>query len=151
MASCEARDQPKWVQILGDTDVWAIVLALSFQDIPFVVVRLYLMIEYRLMSYTMIFFTCKNALVFTLQLYRFIVILQERYSRTKVEQVNISPDELNAQLKPVPHAVPLRALDYRFFNLSIWPNNFPWRPFHFGVPLILAPVLTFRPLCYPNN
>lgn len=85
MASCEVKARPKWVQIAGDTDVWAIVLALFLQDIPFVLVRLYLMIEYKLMSYTMIFFTSKNLLVIMLQMYRMVVLVHERYHKAKIE------------------------------------------------------------------
>lgn len=86
MASCEAKSRPKWVQIAGDTDVWAIMLALFLQDIPFVLVRLYLMIEFKLMSYTMIFFASKNILVIMLQMYRLMVLIHERYHKTKIEQ-----------------------------------------------------------------
>ncbi|VDP24176.1 unnamed protein product [Heligmosomoides polygyrus] len=57
-------------EILYDVDIWAIVLANSLQDIPFLLVRLYLMLQYGLVTYTMIFFTCKNALIIALQTYR---------------------------------------------------------------------------------
>ncbi|EPB73528.1 hypothetical protein ANCCEY_07393 [Ancylostoma ceylanicum] len=42
-------------------------------------VRLYLMLQYGLVTYTMIFFTCKNALIIALQTYRAFILLNDRY------------------------------------------------------------------------
>ncbi|KAK0425440.1 hypothetical protein QR680_009203 [Steinernema hermaphroditum] len=49
------------------------------QDIPFLCVRLYLIIHHRLFTYTMGFFTCKNALIIFLQTYRAFVLINDRY------------------------------------------------------------------------
>ncbi|KAE9414039.1 hypothetical protein Angca_002629, partial [Angiostrongylus cantonensis] len=76
------RPQTFW-EIFHDVDLWAIVLANSLQDIPFLLVRLYLMLQYGLITYTMIFFTCKNALIIALQTYRAFVLLNDRYIHPK--------------------------------------------------------------------
>ncbi|KIH57964.1 hypothetical protein ANCDUO_11844 [Ancylostoma duodenale] len=46
-------------------------------------VRLYLMLQYGLVTYTMIFFTCKNALIIALQTYRAFILLNDRYIHPK--------------------------------------------------------------------
>ncbi|VDN58151.1 unnamed protein product [Dracunculus medinensis] len=62
--------QRKTCNVLYDVDIWAIILANALQDLPFLSVRLYLMLAQGLVTYTMIFFTCKNALIIVLQTYR---------------------------------------------------------------------------------
>ncbi|KAL6728970.1 hypothetical protein Aduo_000068 [Ancylostoma duodenale] len=77
------RRPPNFWEIFHDVDIWAIVLANSLQDIPFLLVRLYLMLQYGLVTYTMIFFTCKNALIIALQTYRAFILLNDRYIHPK--------------------------------------------------------------------
>uniref|UniRef100_A0A914VNT7 Uncharacterized protein n=1 Tax=Plectus sambesii TaxID=2011161 RepID=A0A914VNT7_9BILA len=77
--SARREDRSTFYQILHDVDIWAILLANSFQDFPFFVVRLYLMVGYKVMTYTMIFFTCKNALIIMLQTYRAFILINDRY------------------------------------------------------------------------
>ncbi|KAK6058983.1 hypothetical protein COOONC_03423 [Cooperia oncophora] len=74
---------PNFWEIFYDVDIWAIILANSLQDIPFLLVRLYLMLQHSLVTYTMIFFTCKNALIIALQTYRAFILLNDRYIRPK--------------------------------------------------------------------
>ncbi|CAJ0592764.1 unnamed protein product [Cylicocyclus nassatus] len=74
---------PNFWEIIYDVDIWAIVLANALQDIPFLMVRLYLMLQYGLVTYTMIFFTCKNALIIALQTYRAFILLNDRYVHPK--------------------------------------------------------------------
>ncbi|VDK17290.1 unnamed protein product [Anisakis simplex] len=64
--------RPDPCNVLYDVDIWAIILANSLQDVPFLSVRLYLMFDRGLITYTMIFFTCKNALIIALQTYRLV-------------------------------------------------------------------------------
>ncbi|KAJ1364934.1 hypothetical protein KIN20_025131 [Parelaphostrongylus tenuis] len=80
---------PSFWEIFHDVDLWAIVLANSLQDIPFLLVRLYLMLQYGLVTYTMIFFTCKNALIIALQTYRAFVLLNDRYIHPKPPALDI--------------------------------------------------------------
>ncbi|KAK5978676.1 Transmembrane protein 26 [Trichostrongylus colubriformis] len=74
---------PNFWEVFYDVDIWAIILANSLQDIPFLLVRLYLMLQHGLITYTMIFFTCKNALIIALQTYRAFILLNDRYIRPK--------------------------------------------------------------------
>ncbi|CAD6191777.1 unnamed protein product [Caenorhabditis auriculariae] len=100
-----------------DVDIWAIVLANMLQDIPFLLVRLYLMAYHSLVTYTMIFFFFKNMLIILLQTYRAIIILNDRYINPKPPGVEIDmmeqfeheketrrKKERNAQKKKKPHS-----------------------------------------------
>uniref|UniRef100_A0A8R1YYF3 Transmembrane protein 26 n=1 Tax=Pristionchus pacificus TaxID=54126 RepID=A0A8R1YYF3_PRIPA len=80
--SVERKRSGIW-KMTYDVDLWAIVLANVLQDIPFLLVRLYLMLFYRLSNYTLIFFTCKNALIILLQTYRAIILINDRYVEKK--------------------------------------------------------------------
>ncbi|KAH7696165.1 Transmembrane protein 26 [Aphelenchoides avenae] len=73
-------------QVFYDIDIWAIFLANTLQDIPFFAVRLYLMTQHRLITYTMIFFICKNALIIALQTYRAFVLFNDRYLNPKLDE-----------------------------------------------------------------
>ncbi|ETN70085.1 hypothetical protein NECAME_01033 [Necator americanus] len=77
------RRPPNLWEFFHDVDIWAIVLANVLQDIPFLLVRLYLMLQCGLVTYTMIFFTCKNALIIALQTYRAFILLNDRYIHPK--------------------------------------------------------------------
>lgn len=63
------------------TEVWSILVAMLMQDIPFVSIRLYTIITYNLINYSIIFFTAKNLLVVMLLLYRFVVICGHRHDK----------------------------------------------------------------------
>ncbi|XP_050390903.1 transmembrane protein 26 [Patella vulgata] len=54
-------------------EVLATVVSLFMQDGPFLVMRLYTIIEFNLVNYSLIFFTTKNVLVILLLLYRLFV------------------------------------------------------------------------------
>lgn len=60
-------------------DVYGIIISIFMQDAPFLVLRLLLIFYYGVLSYTNMFFTCKNTLVILLLLYRLIVIQIERH------------------------------------------------------------------------
>ncbi|XP_064638467.1 transmembrane protein 26-like [Lineus longissimus] len=55
-------------------EVAALCMTLAFQDIPFLCVRLYIMVKYQLITNTLLFFACKNIYVILLQIYRIFVI-----------------------------------------------------------------------------
>ncbi|XP_066279777.1 transmembrane protein 26-like [Branchiostoma lanceolatum] len=61
-----------------ESEVWSILVAMLMQDLPFLVVRLFLMIQYNSVHQMMIFFTAKNILVLMLQTYRWYVLMAER-------------------------------------------------------------------------
>jgi len=43
-------------------DVYGIIISIMMQDAPFLVLRMLLIFKYSVLSYTNLFFTCKNAL-----------------------------------------------------------------------------------------
>jgi len=59
-------------------DVYGIIISIMLQDCPFLVLRMLLIFKYGVLSYTNMFFTCKNTLVCMLLSYRLIVIQLER-------------------------------------------------------------------------
>ncbi|VDM37219.1 unnamed protein product [Toxocara canis] len=79
--------RPDPCNVLYDVDMWAIILANSLQDIPFLSVRLYLMFDRGLVTYTMVFFTCKNALIIVLQTYRAFILFNDRYLHPRLTSI----------------------------------------------------------------
>ncbi|KAI6178190.1 hypothetical protein M3Y98_00473800 [Aphelenchoides besseyi] len=77
------RQRPELSQLFYDVDLWAIFVANSLQDIPFLLVRLYLIIHFKLVTYTLLFFLSKNVLVIVLQSWRAFVLLNDRYIQPK--------------------------------------------------------------------
>src|SRR5664279_875822 len=59
-------------------DVYGIVISIMMQDAPFLVLRMLLIFKYGVLSYTNMFFTCKNTLVCMLLTYRLSVIQLEK-------------------------------------------------------------------------
>uniref|UniRef100_A0A3B3HBD7 Transmembrane protein 26a n=1 Tax=Oryzias latipes TaxID=8090 RepID=A0A3B3HBD7_ORYLA len=62
---------------LYPTDIWNIMEALFFQDGPFLVVRLTVMILFETIHQMLVFFAIKNSLVVILNLYRLFVICHD--------------------------------------------------------------------------
>ena len=62
-------------QLWFGTELWALFMSLILQDVPFLVLRLTLVMHYKVRSYSNIFFTCKNTLLILLQVFRSMVIL----------------------------------------------------------------------------
>ncbi|XP_071509744.1 transmembrane protein 26-like [Diadema antillarum] len=59
------------------TETWALMTSVILQDGPYLVIRLYLIIRFRIFDQSMIFFTCKNMLLLVLQFYRLYVVISE--------------------------------------------------------------------------
>ncbi|CAL8073639.1 unnamed protein product [Calicophoron daubneyi] len=74
------RDRPC---LCCETELWAIGMSLILQDIPFLTMRLTLILAYNVRSYSNLFFTCKNSLLILLQLFRSVVIVAEAYTHSK--------------------------------------------------------------------
>ncbi|MBN3301015.1 TMM26 protein, partial [Amia calva] len=55
------------------TEFWALLVTVGMQDGPFLIYRLYLMIQEHVLNQMMIFFTCKNILIVLLDIYRIVV------------------------------------------------------------------------------
>lgn len=60
------------------SEVWSLLLTVGLQDGPFLLYRLYLMVQEKVLNQLMIFFTCKNILIVLLELYRIYVVQCER-------------------------------------------------------------------------
>ncbi|XP_071793463.1 uncharacterized protein [Asterias amurensis] len=74
------------------TEVWAILVTMTMQDLPFLGTRLYLIFNPEIpISIPFLFFTFKNALLTMLQLYRLSVILQE-YRHQRMARVRVTPE-----------------------------------------------------------
>lgn len=56
------------------SEVWSLLLTVGLQDGPFLLYRLYLMVQEQVLNQLMIFFTCKNILIVLLELYRIFVM-----------------------------------------------------------------------------
>uniref|UniRef100_A0A4W4DU43 Transmembrane protein 26a n=1 Tax=Electrophorus electricus TaxID=8005 RepID=A0A4W4DU43_ELEEL len=59
------------------TDIWNVVESLFIQDGPFLIVRLTVIIYFKIFHQMLVFFTIKNFLVVALNIYRLIVICQD--------------------------------------------------------------------------
>nr|XP_046253291.1 transmembrane protein 26 [Scatophagus argus] len=60
------------------SEVWSLLLTVGLQDGPFLIYRLYLMVQEQVLNQLMIFFTCKNILIVLLELYRIYVVQCEQ-------------------------------------------------------------------------
>ncbi|KAK2851125.1 hypothetical protein Q5P01_007401 [Channa striata] len=60
------------------SEVWSLLLTVGLQDGPFLLYRLYLMVQENVLNQLMIFFTCKNILIVLLELYRIYVVQCEQ-------------------------------------------------------------------------
>lgn len=60
------------------SEAWSLLLTVGLQDGPFLIYRLYLMVQEQVLNQLMIFFTCKNILIVLLELYRIFVVQCEQ-------------------------------------------------------------------------
>ncbi|KAL3068004.1 hypothetical protein niasHT_037994 [Heterodera trifolii] len=66
-------------QAFYDMDIWAVLISLALQDIPFLVVRLSVFCWLWTTDFGMLLFAAKNLLIIILQCYRVSVLLNDRY------------------------------------------------------------------------
>lgn len=80
-----------------DVRVWGILSTILLQDLPFWILRIYLIFWQNVMSYTMFFFICKNSLIMWVQIYRLIIICGEQRDApsTTSQQANEMPPPAN--------------------------------------------------------
>ncbi|VDN98637.1 unnamed protein product [Rodentolepis nana] len=64
-------------QLWFGTEIWAIFMSLILQDVPFLALRLTLIMLFKVNSYSNIFFTSKNSLLILLQIFRSVVIIND--------------------------------------------------------------------------
>ncbi|KAI8794770.1 transmembrane protein 26-like isoform X1 [Biomphalaria glabrata] len=67
------KQQKFWYEVL------AILLTLLMQDIPFLIVRVYIMISCNIVDYSLIFFTSKNAMIISLLIYKLLILCGSYY------------------------------------------------------------------------
>lgn len=63
-----------------DTEMWSILITLVFQDGPFFFLRITAVFKYDVRTFVTMFFTCKNAIILFLQIYRLSAICTEAKS-----------------------------------------------------------------------
>lgn len=62
-------------QRLVVTEIWSLLMATMLLDFPFLCVRLYILIAMNILSYGILFFTCKNIILIMVVIYRIVIIL----------------------------------------------------------------------------
>ncbi|XP_048465112.1 transmembrane protein 26b [Rhincodon typus] len=89
------EDRPKKKDHLHkySADLWNITISILIQDGPFFTFRLFLMFHQGIVHQMLVFFTIKNALVLTLQIYRLTLIYLEM--RQSNERQQLTPPEDN--------------------------------------------------------
>ena len=70
----EEIDMPGWEKFVFNPEVWSICSTLFLQDMPFLVMRLYVIFGRKTYDRMLVFFTLKNSIVFILEIYRLVVI-----------------------------------------------------------------------------
>ncbi|KAL8625302.1 hypothetical protein ACOMHN_030060 [Nucella lapillus] len=61
-------------EIIFATEIWSLVFNIMMQDGPYAATRIYTVVKHDLLTYSIIFFICKNLLVICLVLYRLTII-----------------------------------------------------------------------------
>lgn len=78
-----------------DVRVWGILSTILLQDLPFWVLRIYLIAWRHIMSYTMFFFICKNSLIMWVQIYRLVIICGEKQEQQTPAADKRNPPQLH--------------------------------------------------------
>ncbi|XP_022107477.1 transmembrane protein 26-like [Acanthaster planci] len=95
-----------------ENEIWALCTTILMQDGPFLVMRLFLLINYSVINQMMLFFTIKNILVILLQVYRMTIVCCDGPSTVEpdveameaVEEGDISNDQQNSSQKTLTEA-----------------------------------------------
>ncbi|CAF1171307.1 unnamed protein product [Adineta ricciae] len=94
-------------QLFWETELWALSSTILLQDGPFLCLRLGLIIHYKIISQSNVFFTTKNLLVVVLQLYRVCVIIIEHRKRQRLAHLH----EKSQQQPTLPKKSPTQRKD----------------------------------------
>ncbi|KAK7112503.1 transmembrane protein 26-like [Littorina saxatilis] len=65
-------------EFMFTTEIWSLLFSVVVQDGPYAATRIYTLLTYDLLTYSIIFFICKNLLVISLVFYRLAIICVER-------------------------------------------------------------------------
>ena len=80
-----------------NAEILGLLMAAILQDIPFFAIRVYVMVVHQLLNYTIVFFSIKNALVISLQVYRLVAICLNDDRKQSVNQRTVNPEINNKQ------------------------------------------------------
>ncbi|XP_077993190.1 transmembrane protein 26-like [Glandiceps talaboti] len=89
-------EERKTLKCSFNTEMWEIATTSIMQDLPFLIMRLFLLIKYDSINQMMIFFICKNILVLMLHIYRMaVILLHVKDNNTDVVPLaeKVSPDD----------------------------------------------------------
>lgn len=64
-------------------ELWGLLLSITFMDGPYFGLRLFAILEHKVLSFGILFFTCKNALMLILLFYRLLIVFLKTRSRRK--------------------------------------------------------------------
>lgn len=64
-------------------ELWGLLLSITFMDGPYFGLRLYAILEHKVLSFGILFFTCKNALMLILLFYRLLIVVLKIRSKRK--------------------------------------------------------------------
>lgn len=76
--------RPDLRQALFDVDIWAILIALASQDVPFLFVRFWMFRKLDIANFNTMAFIGKNLIIIGLQTYRILVLLNGRYINPEI-------------------------------------------------------------------
>ncbi|XP_061164157.1 transmembrane protein 26-like [Saccostrea echinata] len=72
-------------------ELWGLLISITFMDGPYFALRIYAITVHKVLSFGILFFTCKNVLMLILLFYRlFIVVMKIRSKRKDVPQKNLN-------------------------------------------------------------
>ena len=87
----------KFVQYVLGTEIWLLMMACFFQDFPFFITRLTILIKYKLSKNFMLYFLIsKNFMLSCLELYRIYIIVKEekkRQEEAEIERIRKEEEE----------------------------------------------------------
>ena len=96
-------------------EVFQIMVTLFMQDGPFLVLRLYLIFQYNVVSEMHIFFTCKNAIVAILLVYRLCILT----CRGEDKETDLYREEAAAKLHNVQMAIMATHIKEETHNIRV--------------------------------
>lgn len=60
-------------------EIWGLTTGVVFQDIPFLIVRIFVISRFRVLQHSMIFFACKNIITIILMTHRIVAIAKQEH------------------------------------------------------------------------
>ncbi len=107
--------------VLVETEAWAIFVSVLMQDGPFFIMRLISIFKFHVVTYTNYFFTCKNALLLVLQLYRLNSICSEYKKNNQGSKITVIPaGDGQQKVGTMPAHTRLSTL---YNSERLWPTN----------------------------